>query len=119
MVGSTVTWIITVDAKQGYHQVSVSSIDREKLAFFATDHKKYTFKVMLFGPTNAPTFYTCMMGDFQREWVQLYLEKISIMETIGGEIIIVHKDKLLRLVAKSFTTVAELLLPMCSYRQAT
>ena len=28
MVGSTVMWIITVDARQGYHQVSVSSIDR-------------------------------------------------------------------------------------------
>ena len=77
-------WIITVDARQGYHQVSVSSIDREKLAFFAPDHKKYTFKVMPFGPTNAPTFYTCMMGNFQREWVQPFLEKVSIMETIGG-----------------------------------
>jgi len=71
-------------------------IDREKLAFVAPDHKNYTFKVMPFGPTNAPTFYTCMIGDFQREWLQLFLEKISIMETIGGEIITVHEDKQLK-----------------------
>ena len=100
MVGSTVMWIITVDARQGYHQVSVNSIDREKLSFFAPDHKKYTFKVMPFGPTNTPTFYTFMMGNFQREWMQLFLEKISILETIGGEIVIVHEDKTIEIGGK-------------------
>ena len=100
MVGSTVMWIITVDARQGYHQVAVRRIDREKLAFFAPDHKKYTFKVMPFGPTNAPPFYTAMMGDFQREWSQLFIEKISAMETIGGELIVVHEDKRIEIGSK-------------------
>ena len=42
--------IITLDTKQGYHQFKVRDCDVEKLAFFGTDHKKYTFNVMSFGP---------------------------------------------------------------------
>jgi len=51
IVGTNFVWIITVDVRQGYHQVSVHRADREKLAFFAPDHKKYCFKVMPFGST--------------------------------------------------------------------
>ena len=42
-VGSYSILIITVDAQQGYHQVRVRKIDREKLAFFATNDKKVLF----------------------------------------------------------------------------
>ena len=38
-VGSCIIWIITVDARQGYHKVMVRAMDREKLAFFAPDDK--------------------------------------------------------------------------------
>ena len=44
MVGSTVMWIITVDARQGYHQVSVSSIDREKTSIFRTGLQEIHFQ---------------------------------------------------------------------------
>ena len=54
-------WIISLDARQGYHQVSVRPSDREKLAFFAPNDRKYCFNVMPFGPTNALAFYTAMM----------------------------------------------------------
>jgi len=73
-VGSCQIWVITVDARQGYHQVCVRAIDREKLAFFSPDDKKYCFKVMPFGPVNAPSFYSCMMGNFKKEWDALFLE---------------------------------------------
>ena len=60
-VGASAIYIITADAKQGYHQVIVYKLHRDKLAFFAPNYKKYTFKVIPFGPINAPSFYTCMM----------------------------------------------------------
>ena len=46
--------IITVDTKQGYHQVAVQDRDVEKLTFFVPNHKKYDFKVISFWPVNAP-----------------------------------------------------------------
>ena len=67
---------ISLDAKQGYHQVQVKHSDKEKLAFFSPNNKKYTFTVMPFGPTNAPAFYTAMMHDFQLDWEKLFLETI-------------------------------------------
>ena len=64
-MGSSKMWVITVDAKQGYHQVMDRECDIEKLAFFAPNHNKYVFKVMPFEPVNTPAFYTCMMGNFE------------------------------------------------------
>ena len=78
-------YFISLDAKQGYHQILVRKADREKLAFFAPDGHKYTFKVMPFGPTNAPSFYTCMMGDFQEDWNLLFSETISRADSICGK----------------------------------
>ena len=63
---------MTVDAKQGYHQVKVPDCDIKKLAFFPPD-KKYAFNVILFGPVNTPAFYTCMMGTFKVEWYALFI----------------------------------------------
>ena len=59
---------ITLDARQGYHQISVRYCDQEKLAFFTPNGSKKTSVVIPFGPKNAPSFYTAMMKDFQREW---------------------------------------------------
>ena len=78
-------YFISLDAKQGYHQVRVVKVDQEKLAFFAPNGKKYTFTVMPFGPTNAPSFYTCMMNDFQTDWNLLFYEIVSTMGTIDNE----------------------------------
>ena len=66
-VGSCLIWIITVDARTGYHQVLVRKCDREKLAFFTPEDDKLCFKVMPFGPVNTPGFYSCMMGNFKKE----------------------------------------------------
>jgi hypothetical protein len=65
-------WFISLDARQGYHQIRVRLLDQEKLAFFGPDGKKYTFKVMPFGPMNAPAVYTAMMRKMQDEWDALF-----------------------------------------------
>ena len=52
---------IDLDARSGYHQIRVCKIGQEKLAFFKPNSTKKTFKVMTFGPKNAPAFYTAMM----------------------------------------------------------
>ena len=70
-------WIISLDAHQGYHQVSVRKIDREKLPFCSPDDRKYYVDVMLFCPTSAPAFYTAMMKDFKDEWDTLFILTIS------------------------------------------
>ena len=71
-VGGSNIYIITVDAKQGYYHVAVKKGDQEKLAFFAPNNRKYTFKVMPFGPTSAPAYYTCMMQELQVQWHALF-----------------------------------------------
>ena len=58
---------ITLYVKQGYHQICVRYCDKEKLVFFTPDGSKKKFVVMLFGPKNAPSFYTAMIKKFQRE----------------------------------------------------
>ena len=50
-------YITSLDARQGYHQISVRHVDREKLAFFRPDKQKNMFCVMPFCPTNTPCFY--------------------------------------------------------------
>ena len=47
--GSGKCWIITVDAKQGYHQVKVRECDVKKFAFFAPNHKSMLFKSCILG----------------------------------------------------------------------
>ena len=83
--GSGIIWIICLDARQGYHQIFVRMMDREKLAFLAPNNVKCTFKVMPFGPKNAPAFYSCMMGHFKEEWNKLFIEELRSQTFIGSE----------------------------------
>ena len=54
-------WFICLGKAQGYHQIGVRKCDRQKLALFGPEGLKWTFKVLPFGPTNAPPFYTAMI----------------------------------------------------------
>ena len=67
-IGTQYIWIFSLDARQGYHQVTDRKIDREKLDFFSSDGWKYTFKVMPLGLTNTPEFYSAMMKNMKDEW---------------------------------------------------
>ena len=80
--GSAVIFIFALDARQGYHQIAVKEEDQEKLAFFAPNNEKYCFTVMPFGPTNAPSFYTAMMHNFQTEWDNLFLLRLKSLPSI-------------------------------------
>ena len=70
--GVGILYFIIVDCAQGYHQIQVWSCDKHKLAFFVPDGKKYTFKVLPFGPVNASHFYTAIIQWFQLEWTHLF-----------------------------------------------
>ena len=52
--GSEKVCIISLDARQSYHQVSVRAIDREKLAFFTPNDKKYCFNINAFWTYECP-----------------------------------------------------------------
>ena len=89
--GECTIYTISLDARQGYHQVKVKPADKEKLAFFSPDHTKKTFNVMPFGPTNAPGFYSAMMLNFKREWTALFFEILRAKETIDGMVVVVDE----------------------------
>ena len=82
---------ISLDARQGYHQVKVKPADKEKLAFFSPDNTKKTFNVMPFGPTNAPGFYSAMMLNFKREWTALFFETLRAKDTLDGMVVVVDE----------------------------
>ena len=69
--------------------MSVYALHQEKLAFFSPNNSKYAFKVVPFGPINAPEFYTCMMQEFHVEWDLTFILKIRNTIEIGGETVCV------------------------------
>ena len=83
-------YIITVGANQGYHQVKIYKLQREKLAFLFSNYKGYTFKVMPFGPTKPPIIYNCMMGRLRIEWHALFLETVRKRKVIGSRTVRVN-----------------------------
>ena len=118
--GAVIIWIISLDARQGYHQVAVRLSDQEKLAFFTPDDLKYCFTVMPFGPTNAPGFYTAMMKDFKTEWDNLFIIRVTAMKTYKGMIITVTATNILmigntKLVWGSKTIIDDILL-WCAFQ---
>ena len=48
-----------------------------EISIFPPDDKKYYFKVMTFGPKNAPPFNTCMMGNLKKEWDLFFIETLQ------------------------------------------
>lgn len=68
-------YFISVDAKSGYHQISVDEESQEKLAFMGPDNVKYCYTVMPFGPKNAPSVYTAMICLMKSEYDALFAER--------------------------------------------
>ena len=102
--GAGEIWIISLDARQGCHQVSVRKEDRKKLAFFAPNDRNYCFNIMPFGTTNDPTFYTTRMKDLKDEWDKLFSIRLvdlgnfddnKIWISTGQEIMIGGKNEFL------------------------
>ena len=63
--GARTLYFFSLDAAQGYNQIKVKKSDKDKLAFFGPDRFKWTYKVLPFGPVNAPAFYTMIKGTIQ------------------------------------------------------
>ena len=86
--------------------------NREKLAFFAPDDRKYYFNVITFGPTNAPPFYTVMMKDLKDEWDTLFvlrcteIKQLKVVVTLTAANVIMIKNPILG----SKTVIDEILL---------
>jgi hypothetical protein len=68
-------WFISLDCRQGFHQISIRESDQEKTAFFTPEGDKECFTVMLFGPMNGPATYTAMMFELKGEWLSLFCER--------------------------------------------
>ena len=56
-----------------------------KLAFFVPADRKYIFKVMPFGATNAPSFYTAIMSDFKDKWDKLFILRLMALNTMNDK----------------------------------
>ena len=65
-------YFISVDAKFGYHQISVNEFSQEKLAFMGPNYVKYCYTVMPFGPKNSPAVYTAMITVLKNEYDALF-----------------------------------------------
>ena len=110
---STVTiYIISLDACQGYHQITVRLSDQ---VFFTPDDLNYYFTVMLFEPTNAPGFYTATMKDFKTEWDTLFVIRITTLKSYEGQTITVTASQdilisVVKLVWESKTIIDNILL---------
>ena len=63
-------YFITLDAGSGFHQITVADDTKDKLAFFGPGHMKYTWRVMPFGPVNAPTVYITLMLRLRSMWTR-------------------------------------------------
>ena len=72
---------ISVDAKSGFHQISVRHSDRHKLCFVGPHSVQCTFNVMPFGPVNAPACYTALMFLLRQEWQALFQSKFPDIDT--------------------------------------
>ena len=85
MLGTHRILIITLDACKENHKVALRPTDKEKNRFFAPDNHKYSFSVMNFGPTNAPTFYSSITSNFIDEWKKIFMIQVKTLSYIDGE----------------------------------
>ena len=100
---STLIFIIPLDARQGYYQISLKVLDLEKLSFFSLDDYKYCYTVMPFCPTNAPTFYTATICNFKKERDELFLQRVGRLNHITDKVVKYSSDSVITMDGKEIT----------------
>jgi hypothetical protein len=77
-----------IDLRSGYHQVRIKDEDISKTAF-RTRYGHYEFTVVLFGLTNAPVVFMCLMNgvfrDYFDKFVIVFLDDIFVYSKIEEE----------------------------------
>ena len=72
----------------------MQNIDKENLAFFATNNKKYCFCVIPSVPTDAPGLYSAMINNFKYEWGLIFNLMLRSIDTLGkNEVSFTKTDK--------------------------
>jgi hypothetical protein len=78
---------------------------------------KYCFSIIPFGPRNAPSFYTCMMGIFQDKWNALFRSCHPLDTSHHGSRIIIDNillwSTVLATLLAYFTCVCDIVLKYC------
>ena len=72
-------YISTIDIKSGYWHIPIRPIDQCKTAF-VFNNELYEWKVMPFGPTNAPAYFQKVMHDVfgDLDFVSVYMDDITV-----------------------------------------
>jgi len=70
-------WFTQLDLAAGYHQICITTADRQKTAF-TTKFGCYEWRILLFGLANAPSHFMLIMN--------------CILEPINGEFVVVYQD---------------------------
>jgi hypothetical protein len=82
-------WLL--DAPQGFHQIGVDEQSQEKLAFAGPYTRKYTYKVMPFGPVNGSVTFVIFIYDCKADWDDLAVER-GIDVSNGTNTVIIIDD---------------------------
>ena len=103
-------YITSLDLKGGYWHCPIAEEDRHKTAFVYNGHI-YQWRVMPFGPKNAPMFFQQCMNEIfgDLDYVTVYLDDISIISKTLKE----HKAHLAEIFTRLSTFGLKLRLDKC------
>jgi hypothetical protein len=76
-----VKFVTKLGLNAGFHQIRMHPADEHKTTF-KTHHGHFQFRVMLFGLTNAPTIFQCLMNSvfaaYMRKFMLVFIDDILI-----------------------------------------